>query len=159
MNIRAYAEADLDAVVALFIASVHELGAPHYSAAQRLAWAPRSPDMQAWVSRLAELRTLLLLGDSGLLGFIAFDDSGHVDLLFTAPTAARRGVASRLLARLAHELPDVELFTESSLIAQPFFLRHGFRAVEEQWVVRRGVAFPRVAMRRGIGLAPKLELA
>lgn len=39
------------------------------------------------------------------------------------------------------------LFTEASLVAVPFFQRHGFRIVEEQTVVSYGVQLRRCAMR------------
>ena len=147
---RPYTETDLGAVAALFTASVHELGAPHYSAVQREAWAPRPPDLGAWAIRLAELKTLLLFDESGLLGFIAYGDSGHIDLLFTSPKAERRGVASSLFQQLERDLPGIELFTEASLVAKPFFLRHGFCVTEMQQVVRGGVAFQRFAMRKAV---------
>jgi putative acetyltransferase len=150
LNVRPYTMADLGAVVALFTASVHELGATYYSAEQRNAWAPRSPDMAAWALRLAELQTLLLLDESGLAGFVSYEVNGHLDLLYTAPRTARQGVASRLLKQVEQALPGVEQFTEASLIAKPFFLRHGFQVTEAQVVVRRGVSFSRFAMHKGV---------
>ncbi|PAM07785.1 GNAT family N-acetyltransferase, partial [Acinetobacter baumannii] len=42
------------------------------------------------------------------------------------------------------------LFTEASLVAKPFFLRHGFSVVEEQNVSRGGVMFRRYAMRKAV---------
>lgn len=45
-------------------------------------------------------------------------------------------------------------YTEASLVARPFFARHGFRVVEEPVGVRRGVAFRRFAMQKSIPYAP-----
>jgi putative acetyltransferase len=148
MTLRLYEDADLGAVVDLFTVSVHALGATAYSAAQLDAWAPRPPDLSAWRDRLAERQTVLCEGETGLAGFVAYEASGHVDMLFVAPDAARLGVASRLLEQVAQALPGTALFTEASLVAKPFFLRHGFCVTEAQQVVRRGVAIQRVAMRK-----------
>lgn len=150
MNARPYGSADLGAVAALFTASVHELGATFYSAEQCEAWAPRPPDLDAWVRRLAELNTLVALDENGLAGFASFAANGHIDLLYTAPHAARLGAASLLLKHVERALPGIELFTEASLIAKPFFHRHGFQVTEVQEVVWRGIAFRRFAMRKGV---------
>lgn len=140
MNLRPYTALDLDAVVALFAASVHGLGAPHYSAVQ----------LEAWARELAVLKTVLLHDENGLAGFVAYDEGGHIDLLYTRPGAQRRGVASSLLRHVQRELPCIDLFTESSSAAKAFFLRQGFDVVEAQQVVRRGVALQRFAMRKAV---------
>lgn len=155
MNVRRYTTADLGAVVALFTASVHELGATHYTAEQRDVWAPRPPDLAVWKIRLAERKTLLVGDESGLAGFVAFEVNGHIDLLYTAPRAARQGVASRLLKQVERALPGIEQFTEASQIAKPFFLHHGFQVTEAQMVVRQGISFPRFAMRKGVDAQTK----
>ena len=130
MNVRPYTTADLGAVVAVFTASVHQLGATHYSAEQRDAWAPRLPDLAAWKIRLAEQKALVVEDESGLAGFVAYEVNGRIDLLYTAPRASRRGMASRLLKEVERALPSIALFTEASRIAKPFFLRQGFEVTE-----------------------------
>jgi len=152
VKMRMYRESDTEALVAVFTSSVHDLAATQYDAEQRQAWAPVSPDIDEWRHRFAGLHTIVAEEESTYLGFISYEPNGHIDLLYTAPISARRGVASALLreavARLsaAGEIP--ELFTEASLIATPFFLKHGFEITEEQNIVRRGVSFQRFAMRR-----------
>lgn len=153
MNIRDYRDTDLSAVVTVFTESVHELGRQHYDAAQRAAWAPREPDHGEWAARLDVQHVLVADGGDELLGFIAYTDDGHIDLLYTAPGAPRRGVATALYraAEAALLVRGVrELHTEASLVAQPFFAAQGFCVAEEQQVERRGVTFRRFAMRKRI---------
>lgn len=153
MNVRTYRDTDLASVVAVFTESVHGLAGKHYDAAQRAAWAPREPDLAEWSARLDAKRVLVADDDPGLLGFIAYTDDGHIDLLYTAPGAPRRGVATALYraAEVALRGRGVrEVHTEASLVAQPFFMVQGFRVVEEQQVERRGVIFRRFAMRKSI---------
>jgi putative acetyltransferase len=136
----------------VFTSSVHALAVTHYSAEQRRAWAPIPPDMEEWRVRFSGLHTLVAEDEGSYLGFLSFEPNGHIDLLYTAPHAARRGVASALLreavARLSAAGETSELFTEASLVAAPFFSAHGFVITEEQNVVMRGVSFRRFAMRR-----------
>jgi len=153
MRIRPYTDADLPAVAQLFTDAVHGLAASHYDSAQRLAWAPQPPDLGIWDARLKPLKVLVAQdadsrGDA-LLGFVGYEENGHIDLMFSSPLAARRGVATQLLGRAEaalRELGVAQLFTEASLLGRPFFARHGFTVKEEQQVERRGVQFLRFAM-------------
>lgn len=151
LRLRPGNDADLAAIAELFTDSIHGLAGAHYDAAQRAAWAPRPPDLDGWRTRLKGLRTLLAEDAAGLLGFVSYEPDGHIDLLYTAPAQARRGVASALLQYAEHEMRALgaEAFhTEASLVAQPFFARHGYLVVEEQFVQRQGVGFRRFAMRK-----------
>ena len=153
MRIRLYTDADLAAVAQLFTDAVHGIAASHYDEVQRNAWAPQPPDPGIWEARLKPLKVLVAQdtensGDA-LLGFVGYEEDGHIDLMFSSPLAARRGVATQLLGRAEaalRELGVAQLFTEASLLGQPFFARHGFTVKEEQQVERRGVQFLRYAM-------------
>jgi len=151
INLRAFCAADLEAVAQLFTASVHRLTKGAYSAAQRAAWAPEPPDLAQWHTRLAGLSTLLAEQDGVLLGFIAYETNGHIDLLFSAVHAVRQGVASRLYQEVENRLVAAgvaEIVTEASLIAQPFFVHHGFEVIATQTVTRGEVSLQRYAMRK-----------
>jgi putative acetyltransferase len=155
MHIRPYRDSDLAAVAQLFTDAVHGLAGSHYDAAQRDAWAPRPPDLGPWETRFRSLEILLAQGsgDGKLLGFIGYEKNGHIDLLFTSPAAARRGVASQLYGHAEtalRALDIVEFFTEASLVSRPFFERQGFTVREEQHVERRGAMLRRFAMAKAV---------
>lgn len=148
--IRPYRDADLKPVADLFTASVHELTVREYNATQRMAWAPRPPDLDRWRRRLHTHHTLVAEGDQ-LAGFISFEPDGHIDLLYTSPRHTRLGVASALYRHVEALLTAqgvTRLHTEASAVARPFFERHGFHVVRPERVVRRGVTFARYAMEK-----------
>lgn len=150
-RIRHACDADLAAIAELFTESIHGLAGAHYDVAQRAAWAPRPPDLEGWRTRLAGLRTLLAEDAAGLLGFLSYEPDGHIDLLYTAATQARRGVATALLQRAEREMGTLgaDVFhTEASLVAQPFFARHGYAVVAEEVAYRQGLAFRRLRMNK-----------
>ena len=152
MRIRPYSDKDLAAVAQLFTDAIHGLAATHYDEAQRKAWAPQPPDLGIWERRLKPLKVLLAHdaeNSDALLGFVGYEEDGHIDLMFTSPLAARRGVASQLLGRAEaalRELGVAGLYTEASLLGQPFFARQGFTVKEEQHIELRGAQFRRFAM-------------
>ncbi|EIT68592.1 GNAT family N-acetyltransferase [Hydrocarboniphaga effusa] len=158
MQIRLSQADDVENIVQLFGDSIHGLARQHYDEAQRAAWAPRSPDLAEWTQRLSTLTTLVAEDAGQLAGFLSFEDDGHVDLLYVAPHAARRGVASALYREAEHRLIALgakRLYTEASLVAAPFFTRQGFHVVEEQRVERRGLVFRRYAMHKPLAPNPQ----
>lgn len=151
ITVRPYRIHDLSPLVRLFTESVHELTASAYDESQRYAWASRMPDLDTWQRRLDALDTLVAEEDNKLAGFISFEPDGHIDLIFTAPNSARRGVASALYLEAEQRLAGLgvtELVTEASVTAKPFFERQGFEVQSEQRVTVRGAQFLRYAMRK-----------
>lgn len=149
MEIRQATAADARALTQVLTDAIHGLAGEHYNAAQREAWAPSEPDFANWARRLLPLHTLLAEDGRGLLGFISYENNGHIELLFTAPRAARRGVATALYQRAETALAAEgvgRLVVEASLVSHAFFAGQGFRVDEEQVVERRGVMLRRHAM-------------
>lgn len=151
MTIRPCTATDLEAVVQVFTDAVHVLAAHDYDEAQRAAWAPKPPDLDAWTKRIQGLQTLVAVEDHRVVGFISYNANGHIDLLHVSPSHARRGLASALYKHAETALMSsgvTVLFTEASLVARPFFARVGFVVDAEQVVSRRGSSFRRFIMRK-----------
>ena len=79
-------------------------------------------------------------------GRVGIDTSGDgtIDLVFTAPNFARRGIASTLYHEAEKQLIGMgvkELKTESSVVARPFFERHGFEVVRSRALFLKCVRF------------------
>src|SRR5580700_11058765 len=108
----------------VYFASIHSLAAPFYSVEELAAWAPRNTDGGRWQQRLATVQTDVAEQSGVLGGFVSYESGGHIDLLFTHPDFARRGVATRLYrgAEVILQSSGVaRVFTEASLVARPFF--------------------------------------
>ena len=152
LRLRRYCpEDDLGAVVRIFTDSVHTLAAPFYDEPQRAAWAPENADLDGWRARLESVNVLVAEDEGVLCGFLGYEPNGHVDLIYTASQAARRGVAAKLYAQVETELSAAgvrRVFAEVSLAARAFFERQGFVVVVEERVERRGVTFTRFAMEK-----------
>jgi putative acetyltransferase len=154
VDTRPYMAEDLAALVAVFTASVHELAAPYYTSQQLDAWAPRPPRLARWYERLQSLETVVATHGEALAGFISYKQNGYIDLLYTSPMYARRGVASllyRCVEGTLTSLGALEIFTEASVAARPFFERFDFFVTAEDMFQLRGHSFRRYAMRKTIG--------
>lgn len=151
MTERPYRPTDLPSVIDVYTTSIRSLAAPFYSPEQIAAWAPATPDVERWQQRLASIQTIVADCDGVLSGFASFRHDGYLDLLFTHPAFARRGVATRLYFRVESALRAEgcpRVFTHASLAARPFFDHYGFHLDAEESVECRGAYLRRFAMHK-----------
>jgi putative acetyltransferase len=154
MNERSCRPTDLQAVADIYIASIHSLAAPFYSPEEIAAWAPVAADIARWQHRLSQLHTVVAEHNEVLAGFASYKDDGYLDLLFTHPAFARRGVATRLYLHVETTLRAAavsRVFTHASLAARPFFDRQGFQLDTDERVECRGIYLRRFAMHKQLG--------
>jgi len=153
VNERPYETSDLEQVIAVYRASIHLLAAPFYTAEQLEAWAPQKMDAGRWEERLAKVHTIVAEHEGMIAGFASYEHNGHLDLLFTHPSFARQGVATRLYGRVESAMIAAgvsRVFTEASLAARPFFERCGFEVDYEEFTECRGAQLRRYAMHKHI---------
>jgi putative acetyltransferase len=149
-RLRSASPEDFSALQQLYAAAVRGLAIEAYSPAQCEAWAAQALNNPQWPERLASAHVCLAEDENDVIaGFIAWNEEGHIDLLFTAPAHARSGVATWLYthAEAALRAEGVSrLHTEASRLAQPFFSKHGFRIKAEESIVRNGESLQRFVM-------------
>ncbi|MFX1734104.1 GNAT family N-acetyltransferase [Paraburkholderia sp. A1RI_3L] len=154
---RRYARRDAPVLAALFREAV--LAATHYDVRARTAWAHGADDLDAFRRALAHGLTLVAVaqprddeaahGEEALAAFAQLHPADHVEMLYTAPRWAGRGLASSLLARLegaAREAGAVVLTADASAAARRVFERAGFGCAGDEVVWREGVSLRRFRM-------------
>lgn len=153
VHIRAYSEADLDALIELFAGSVRRVASRDYSPAQIEAWAPVAVNREHWATRLGSRPTYVAEAGGQIVGFSDLEPDGHIDMLFVHADHQGQGVARALLDHIharAHEKGIDRLFTEASITARPFFERSGFEVIEPQDVELRGQTFRNYRMAKSL---------
>ncbi|MBK5933774.1 GNAT family acetyltransferase [Rhodovulum imhoffii] len=141
---------DGPAAYALFHAAVHEGVAHFYTVPERTAWAPAIPPPD-WETRLLEGHGLIASRMGQMAGFMVMGADGFIDLAYVRPREMGRGVADILYAAQeahARTLGLALLQTEASHLARRFFLRHGWRQVARQSVIRNGVTLTNFRMEK-----------
>lgn len=150
--IRPYRPADAIPLATLYHNAVTDGAAVKYDAEQRAAWSPAPPTNADWRARVEQALTMVAERDGALLGFMTLDlDTGFLDFAYVAPEVMGQGVASTLYAMIegrARVRGHRILETEASLLAEPFFLRQGWRLVARQTVERDGVQIPNARMEK-----------
>jgi putative acetyltransferase len=153
-NIRRYEPGDVHSLIEIYRRAIHVLAAPYYNQAQLEAWAPAVMDAAKWQARVGPLQTFIADCEGRAGAFIAWDWTGHIDLMFTHPDFARRGLA-RALSVAAEEAIRQRgarrLFAEVSLAARPFFESRGFVVEREEETECRGQSIRRFIMSKTLG--------
>ncbi|BCQ39907.1 putative N-acetyltransferase YafP [Erwinia rhapontici] len=149
ITIRAFQASDLDAAITLFQGAVRQIASQDYNPEQIDAWV--QVDRTAWEKRFKESQCWLAVRNGELAGFGNVEYDGHLDMLFTDPRHQRCGVATALLKWLELAVVKMDIpviYTEASITAKPFFIRHGFQLVEAQQVSVRGQSFINYRLRK-----------
>ncbi len=155
MLIRKFKPTDLQAVLELFHDTVHAVGIKYYDLEQINAWAPPidSLDKEEWLQSLMANTTYIAEDNGFIIGFGDMTEDGYIDRLYVHKNYQGKGVAFvifRALEEKARTLGSIELLTEASINAKPFFERQGFGVIQERRKIRRGQEFITYMMRKTI---------
>jgi GNAT superfamily N-acetyltransferase len=150
-RIRPYRESDADRALDIFRRAIRHRGPERYNARQTAAWAAAANDPLSFHKRLARGFTVVAEKDWHAVGFAQLFPPDTVEMIYLDPDHAPGGIGGQLLTALerhARSLGQIVLDTKASLLARPFFGKHGYHALGRELVIREGVAIPRVPMRK-----------
>jgi len=150
MKIIEYSADQAKEIADVFHASVHAIDPVIYSEEQKSAWAPTPIDYAAWEKRLEQTKPYVLLVNNEIAGFIELESDGHIDCAYVLPRFQCKGVASKLLTHImefAKKSGLDSLYVEASIVAKPFFEKHGFFTEAVKQVNRRNTALIHYSMR------------
>jgi putative acetyltransferase len=140
-GLRPFLSTDAPLLAEIFRASIAELAADDYSAAQQEGWAAAADDEDAFTARLAGELTLVATIEGAPVGFAALKGADQIDMLYVHPAVAGRGVGAMLceaLEKLAAGRGAGALTADASDNALGFFTHRGFVAERRNTVPRNG---------------------
>ncbi|WP_141431086.1 GNAT family N-acetyltransferase [Bacillus sp. 03113] len=144
MEIIKFKDSDIKDTVSLFYETVHSVNAQDYSQAQLDAWAPKEEKdtkIQTWKDSLNQNITYVAKINDKVVGFSDLTFGGHLDRLYVHKDYQGKGIASALVDMLESEAKNLKLLeidTEASITAKPFFESRGYKVVCSQTVERMG---------------------
>jgi putative acetyltransferase len=152
-TVRPYRDSDAADLADILHRAVAIIGRRYYSAAQVEAWLSGPRDERRIREKNADGRKVWVAAGAGdrPVAYIDLEPDGHIDMLFCAPEASGRGLASALYRRLEafarqQKLPG--LFAEASEAAKPVFEHWGFTVVARRDFEIRSVPIHNYEMRK-----------
>ena len=132
---RASAE-DIPEIKALFRETVLNVNIKHYTADEVADWAACGEKPGHWETLVNNLHfTIATNAQGSIVGFAAMRDDGYLHSLFVHKEWQGKGIARLLLEEAeahARKAGIVELTSEVSITARPFFERHGYVVLKSQ---------------------------
>ncbi len=127
---------DISAIRELFRSTVLTVNRQDYTQEEVADWASCGDDTKHWEELLSGLYFIAALDDKeNMTGFASIRDDGYLHSMFVHKDWQRKGVASALLAKMEEYATThgvMEITSEVSITARPFFEKHGFVVKKEQ---------------------------
>jgi len=142
---------DVAEIAQVFKNSIRITASKAYSPEQLAAWAKSADDEETFAAALNEGWVRIAVDEQGIVGFAQIDMPGHIAMLYTAPRAARRGVATLLMddmLTLGEAMGAHAITADASELAHALFIHFGFVEQGVEVVERHGVSIKRHRMQR-----------
>lgn len=146
MKLRRYKTSDCKYLAELFYETVHSVNAGDYTKEQLDAWATGTVDLKGWDKSFLEHYTVVAVENNEIVGFGDIDHSGYLDRLYVHKDHQGEGIASEICDELEHSINGNKVITHASITARPFFEQRGYRVIQEQTVIRNGIALKNFIM-------------
>lgn len=151
--IRTFQPGDAEALQAITLAAICEIGPRGYAPEQVIAWAARHPDAARFVERWSsgDLIWVACHTDDAPAAYALMEPDGHLDMLYCHPAHAGQGLASGLLAAAetaARSLGLARIYTEASELARQVFVRAGYAVKDRRDFAIGGVPIHNYAMEK-----------
>ncbi len=153
VHIRRFQMGDEPALFRVYRSAIHEIARRDYTREQIDAWAPPDLDRELWNTKMRDIQPFVAEEGAEVVGYADVQPSGYIDHFFVSGFRPREGIGGMLMERLHQEavtLGLVELTSDVSRTAEPFFEHYGFRVVERRSRVLRGVVIPNALMRKDL---------
>ncbi|MFE5318381.1 GNAT family N-acetyltransferase [Paenibacillus sp. NPDC056579] len=156
MLLRRFHETDIDQIITLFYETVHTINKQDYTQEQVNAWASPADMKQrkeVWLKALTTNISYVAEMNGYIAGFSDMSPQGYLDRLFVHKEHQGQGIASALVDTLEYEgkkLGLIDIETDSSITARPFFERKGYILVKSQIVERNNTQLMNFRMKKSL---------
>lgn len=154
MFVRRYNPGEEQELWRLYYNTTHFVNGKYYTKDQVERWAPHDKDMDEWKKRIETKNPFVVVEDGVILGFGELEPNGHIDYFYVHYQWQGKGVGSALYEAIEKEAIKEKmsyLHAEVSLAAKEFFLKKGFKILEEKNNIVCGAPAPNFMMKKELG--------
>lgn len=145
---------DIDTLQKLFVDTIRQVCTEDYTPEQIKVWVQSVDNRKRWEEMLKSQYVLVSEDANIINGFCTLRNGNYIDLLYVHKDYQRMGIAHTLYKSIELEAKRQghgEIISHVSKTAKPFFEKAGFRNIEEQRVVLKGVELINYRMKKKIG--------
>jgi len=154
MEVRKFREGEEQELWKLFYNTIHNVNIQDYNKDQIAAWAPDDLDINIAIQKFREIDPYVVIKDGKIIGYADIQSDGYIDHFYCHHEFQGQGVGSTLFAALekkARESSILEMYSNVSITARPFFEAMGFSVEKEQVLQLRDQQLKNYRMVRKLG--------
>ena len=140
LQIRKFSRGDEKELWELFYNTIHNVNIRDYNKTQVSAWAPDDLDIDFAVKKFRDIDPFVVINDGKIIGYADIQSDGYIDHFYCHHEFQGQGVGSMLFATLEKEARKngiLDMYSNVSITARPFFEAMGF-SVEKEQLIRVG---------------------
>jgi putative acetyltransferase len=133
---------DLAELQLLFVETIKSVCKADYNSEQIEVWTNSIKNKKRWNEIMINQFVLVAQIGNRIVGFTSLDKGNYIDLLYVHRDYQEQGIARKLytnIEELAKQQGQIELKSDVSKTAKPFFEKVGFKVLNEQIVVRQNI--------------------
>jgi putative acetyltransferase len=142
ISIRLSNLSDLAEMQKMFVDTISAICKDDYSPEQIKVWTSSVENTQLWIDRLTSQYFLIAELDKKIVGFVSLERNDYLDFLYVHKDFQRQRIADRLYSEIEVEAikrGTRQINSDVSKTAKPFFEKKGFKVLEEQRNIIKGV--------------------
>jgi putative acetyltransferase len=135
MEVRKLQEGEEKELLELFYNTIHNVNIRDYNKNQIAAWAPDDLDINIAPQKFRDIDPFVAVKEGKIIGYADIQPDGYIDHFYCHHEFQGQGVGSILFAALEKEAREsniLEIYSNVSITARPFFEAMGFSVEKEQ---------------------------
>ena len=140
MQVRKIRKGEEKQLWTLFYNTVYLVNIQDYDKNQIAAWAPDDLDINIAIQKFMDIDPFVVIREGQIIGYADIQADGYIDHFYCHHEFQRMGVGRALFAALeqqARENGILEMYSNVSITARPFFEAMGFSVEKEQILTMR----------------------
>ena len=135
MEVRKFRKGEEKELWNLFYNTIHNVNNQDYDKSQIAAWAPDDLDINIAIQKFREIDPFVVIKEGKIVGYADIQPDGYIDHFYCHHEFQRQGIGRTLFAALEQEAREngiLEMYSNVSITARPFFEAMGFSVEKEQ---------------------------
>ena len=137
MEIRKLRKGEEKEIWRLFYNTIHNINIKDYNENEIAAWAPDDLDINIAIKKFREIKPFVVITEGKIIGYADIQPDGYIDHFYCHYNYQGQGVGSALFSALEKEARErgiLEMYSNVSITARPFFEAMGFSVEKEQFI-------------------------
>lgn len=142
MRLRIAQSSDLNEMQQLYVDTIRSVCNKDYNAEQIAVWTATAENTQRWNNVLHNQLVLIAEKNNKMVGYGTLDNGNYIDFFYIHKDFQGQGIANNILSQIetqARKAGHAVLTSDVSITARPFFEKKGFKVLQEQKNIRKGI--------------------